>query len=1090
MGISQLDQYSHEIGAEAAKVGIDWDLASDMITATGWTSKSPALPGYNPEKLSMRAFSNPDGHVYVFYRWQGSSIVERSYWYENAARARNNGRIPPRIIPVAAPPAGSSREKKRSAVLKLWQDNYDKCKEYAPRDFFKNKMIPADTLKLMTDVKGEKCAVVPMMQGDKIVGFEKRYADGRKEAVWGSKKKGSYYLIGCTDYHQPDLAVCSSWSTGMTIHLLTEKPVIIAFSDNNVSEITGMLIREGVTAPDLTYYADNDTFTKTGELRTNGNPGLSVANKLKYKSKIKVRYADFSDVDTKGMKNPSDFNDLYVLAGADEALRQMKESILVCPQDAWTFSLLSLKYSENNTESLLTQIFSHGMKKRFTKLEIEEYIHGYKPGISQQTLDNAMQEACEAIGRRAFWSHKISAKRHKNQKVTFRDINLTREAHGGYSLPDGFYDSIKYFNGIIVVQAPHGVGKTENLARKALEGCKKGAYLAHRIALVEEVSGRLKILSYRDPTIQSTEGITHLACCINSITTPRMNYGHWFDDVEVLVIDEATKVLRHLAGQAIRNQDHITENLLAAMKTARQVVLCDADANSNLIDILSELLPEKNILVCRDEPKMDHISVELSTAKQATLKVERDLNAGKKVLVATDTKADVDFLLNKYKNTHKCIGIHGGTREEPHVKKWIQNPDSESLKYDLVIYNGSVDSGVSLTNGHFDSLIGIFKGIIGITSVIQMMGRDRTARDWFIGCTPIAAQQNRDKKEVIVNSLVMESSVIASSLSPDFKKPKPTSFDIIKLAMEEDDKMSRYDYFLTLRAVLDQKGYRTNIVKETSEAVAAGRETAEIKKAIRTKKIKNVLEAQTPDQEQYILLRDSKNITDTEIAQMTRYEVKETLGIRDISEKHLLFWLNGGKSKAKNFELLSGDSNSFLIYDQFEFQKTSSLTLRNNFYEQSRIIHRMFEMLNIDRKTGVGSFNHAQCREFIDYLYEYKKIAFFNIAKLGPFLKENSPPKCATSFVKNILEKMGLATEKKLQDNKKRLAFHSITQNSWELMSNYVAGRKANGKSIGLISTITGNYEHMDEKDRIRQITDDYFEALIADQQRTGEILE
>ena len=132
-----------------------------------------------------------------------------------------------------------------------------------------------------------------------------------------------------------------------------------------------------------------------------------------------------------------------------------------------------------------------------------------------------------------------------------------------------------------------GTGKTERVI-SALDNAPRGGYVAHWISLVEESTTRLCIPSYRNVN-QAEMSVTHkVGACINSMNHPKFNAGGWFENLDVLCVDECTKVLIQLVGSTVEQPEAVTDTLIRARNSAGQVIICDADANDNLIQVLSQ----------------------------------------------------------------------------------------------------------------------------------------------------------------------------------------------------------------------------------------------------------------------------------------------------------------------------------------------------------------------------------------------------------------------------------------------------------------------------------------------------------------------
>ncbi|WP_228201136.1 hypothetical protein [Klebsiella aerogenes] len=69
-------------------------------------------------------------------------------------------------------------------------------------------------------------------------------------------------------------------------------------------------------------------------------------------------------------------------------------------------------------------------------------------------------------------------------------------------------------------------------------------------------------------------------------------------------------------------------------------------------------------------------------------------------------------------------------------------------KYDGLIYSPSISSGVSIEQKHFDRHFGMFCGEVVPSDAIQMLRRDRTAKEFIIGFDRFARDAKPTRKKL------------------------------------------------------------------------------------------------------------------------------------------------------------------------------------------------------------------------------------------------------------------------------------------------------------------------------------------------------
>lgn len=160
----------------------------------------------------------------------------------------------------------------------------------------------------------ENALIIPIRDGKKITSLQAIFESsnniyGRdKTFLAGGAKKGGYFVIGSLNRNNPPeyIAIAEGFATGVTIHLATGWPVVVAFNANNLPEVTSKVRRLFLQAK-IVICADNDQWT----LQPVNNPGVHYAKLASLDNNAYVCIPEFSDLSTK----PTDFNDLQNIEG-------------------------------------------------------------------------------------------------------------------------------------------------------------------------------------------------------------------------------------------------------------------------------------------------------------------------------------------------------------------------------------------------------------------------------------------------------------------------------------------------------------------------------------------------------------------------------------------------------------------------------------------------------------------------------------------------------------------------------------------------------------------------------------------------------
>jgi putative DNA primase/helicase len=155
---------------------------------------------------------------------------------------------------------------------------------------------------------------VPMKDaGGSIVSIQYIDAEGGKRFAKGTHVKGARTTIGARAFKKSNLIyVTEGWATGATIHLVTGEAVVVAFSAGNLPEVTEGL-RKKYPKATIIVASDNDRWSSCGDTL---NPGVTYAHRAAESSGALLAIPDFTALESK----PTDFNDLYLLEGAEAVI--------------------------------------------------------------------------------------------------------------------------------------------------------------------------------------------------------------------------------------------------------------------------------------------------------------------------------------------------------------------------------------------------------------------------------------------------------------------------------------------------------------------------------------------------------------------------------------------------------------------------------------------------------------------------------------------------------------------------------------------------------------------------------------------------
>jgi P4 family phage/plasmid primase-like protien len=166
---------------------------------------------------------------------------------------------------------------------------------------------------------------VPAMDVEgKIWSLQEISSNGSKRFSKGGKVLGTFFCIGClTDAHRQGLEpvlLVEGFATGVSCHMATNLPVIVAFFAGNLLSVVQVLTSKH-SCLKIINCADDDQFTVVNGVFK--NRGRDVAQELSKFFKFPSIFPKFMDLSSK----PTDFNDLHTLGGINVVKTQILESL-------------------------------------------------------------------------------------------------------------------------------------------------------------------------------------------------------------------------------------------------------------------------------------------------------------------------------------------------------------------------------------------------------------------------------------------------------------------------------------------------------------------------------------------------------------------------------------------------------------------------------------------------------------------------------------------------------------------------------------------------------------------------------------------
>lgn len=167
-----------------------------------------------------------------------------------------------------------------------------------------------------------------------------QWAQGGSDKLFikGGVVKGLFYPIGSPGDGDGTVAFCEGYATGAAIREAMGWCVIVCFNSNNLLPVAQLFAKE-LTGNEFVVVGDNDRWTSTTVAgKKVENPGMisakAVANEIRGRCVIPKFHADTlekytsTDEKTGKTKGPTDANDLMVLEGQEQLVRQLSAKVV------------------------------------------------------------------------------------------------------------------------------------------------------------------------------------------------------------------------------------------------------------------------------------------------------------------------------------------------------------------------------------------------------------------------------------------------------------------------------------------------------------------------------------------------------------------------------------------------------------------------------------------------------------------------------------------------------------------------------------------------------------------------------------------
>lgn len=844
--------------------------------AIGKVYRLPA-PGKKADNRSGWVLLHAEG-VAVFGDW---STGERNTW-----RAERDSRRPAndsRPRPAAKPTADRSR------VVSYVQQQWERAQPANDNHpYLRAKGVRAHGLRLAAD--GRLLVPVHDPKTGELLSLQRIAEDGEKQFVKGGQVAGGCFMIPGT---LPRI-FCEGYATAATVHEATGRAAVVCFNAGNLPTVAAVLAKHGDTVA-----ADNDNGEKAGarfgrrlETYGAGHKAAMQTGLPWYMPHTPGR--DWNDEGTEATAaafagQPTSASPIF------DAWSLQRVELSGTTAKQWAAQLGNVREVAEAAATAYTvaaRLFLNA-PAQFSLAQVRAFVEQALPAglVHPVTLDRIMQRLDRAMQYRK--DAALSA-------VSIPPAALARHRHEVLcEIPEDGALVPGEYQGVIVVWAPMGSGKTQRVGKPFAEWAKQHSTvlaICHRVTLVEELAKRLGCDHYGEVPAGYAGTVNALATCLPSITLSA--HAPIIDRADYVFIDEVAQVLRFLESDSHcrtneGNNEHVFQRLRALVSRARCVIVADAGVDARTIEFLESCRPGEKFRIIEMPPKREGIEARyhVGAASYPAVVGEclAELAAGGHVWVSTSKRKArcLEALFGSY--GYKVMAVHADNKGEAAQAAFLADPEAESLKYEAVVHSPVIGSGLSIEHreaGAWFTLGVLIDGGHRVTpaDAAQMMRRVRYLRRYSLAMIP-NSQVGKQAPESVITAW-------QEAAALEGKPAAINDFAQLKASILADYDNHRSDFAAGLLWQLERNGW--NLYRGSAEAdpdTAAA--LAVIKEAQDAEHRAALIAAPAMTDDEARRIEAAPSRTSLQAIALEAHHLRRALGVELLDDAALDFWDSG-----------------------------------------------------------------------------------------------------------------------------------------------------------------------------------------------------
>jgi len=539
--------------------------------------------------------------------------------------------------------------------------------------------------------------------------------------------------------------------------------------------------------------------------------------------------------------------------------------------------------------------------------------------VSGKTQEKA-QALAEATGRT-----QAACESMINSKLEFLTSRMNSKTNAldapGISTetPEAIRDVILSEGGKYLISLPTGEGKStiinEPVIQHYLDNGRKVLVISHRRSINKTLANIPGIVSYDEcDTPEDLKNAKGLKIVVNSLTA--LKFRRFIQEVDLVVIDEASQVISHVLGGEVKNRQAVWEILNFVVKHTANVIMSDADIDARCAEMIG---PGYKLF----KKPAAHTGIKVHTGDINHVRALAVASACKKnTLIACDAVKEAQALAKAIEKQGGPVAlvITADNAQWPEQAAFIANPNDTA--HQVVIYSPVITSALSITSGHFKAHFGVFQGQVVPSDAIQMLRRDRTARSFTVGIKQPSYSKSEAVEATYKCKPVCLEDLLATLNFKDDEQEKELlvrtalgslQFQFLEYTHRRDEAWLRDNIQSSLPASLLARGFEIEVLEHDDDLSLTGYKSDSLaKKAVKRQIAKGVSQAVSADESTARRVRDYGSSSEQEYLQGTRARAIEVMKVTTFNMGDAMVWGQGeGESKVRLYRKLHNHGGVF-----------------------------------------------------------------------------------------------------------------------------------------------------------------------------------